>query len=133
MKRALITLLSILSLTGQALAWDDICSVAGPIVNSTTVQVDSFADKNSQRTFEGSGKIKDVKNGGLASKVSVIIDCGNDVLLEVPSSSPKTTSGLQIGETINFSGKLNGVSRRRYVNTHTSYLLINFNDYSTVW
>lgn len=133
MKRTLITLLFALTCTGQALAWDNICSVAGPAVNYTTIQVDNFADKYTQRSFEGAGVIRDVKSGGLASKFTIIIDCGNNVLIEVPTSSPRASSGLQIGESISFSGKLNSLRRKRYVNTHDWYLLVGLNDNSSIW
>ena len=133
MKHALFILLFVLTFSGQALAWDNICSVAGPIVNYTTAQVDEFGEKNSQRSFEGSGKIWDVKSGGGASKVTIIIDCGNHVWVEVPTSSPRTSNNLRIGEYINFSGKLNGVRHRRYANNRAWYLRVSFNDNSSVW
>ena len=133
MKLALILLL-VLTCAGQAHAYDDICTAAGALVRGTAAQIDQFVDKRVvQRSFQGSGQVKDVKGGGLASKFTVIVDCANDVLAEVPTSSSRASNNLQIGESISFSGVANGVYRRRYVNTHTYYLIVSFNDNSSVW
>ncbi len=131
-------LLGILILTlmcvGNLHAADDICAAAGSYVRSTASQIDAFADRRvNQRSFEGSGRVKDVKSGGLASKYTVIVDCGNNVLAEVPTSSSRASDNLQIGESVSFSGTANGIYRRRYVNTHSYYLLVSFNDNSSVW
>jgi hypothetical protein len=133
MKRTLFTLLFAMTCAGQTLAADNICSMAGPVVNSTTVQVDTFSDKNNQRTFEGSGKIRDVKSGRLTSKITVVVDCGNDVMVEVPTSSPRVSSSAQIGEPITFSGRLTSVTRKRYVDSHAWYLMVSLDDNSSVW
>jgi hypothetical protein len=133
MKRTLFILLFALTCSEQAIAADNICSAAGPIVNSTTAQVDKFADKYTQRTFDGSGKIRDVKSGGLSSKTTIVVDCGNNVIVEVPTSSPRASNSPQIGEPISFSGKLNSVSRKRYVDSHAWYLMVGLDDNSSVW
>jgi hypothetical protein len=133
MKRFVIIQLVALAFTGHAFAADNLCSAAGQLVNSTTSQIDKFADKNTQRTFDGSGRIRDVKSGGLASKATVVIDCGNNVIVEVPTSSPRAANNPQIGESISFSGKLNSVSRRRYVDSHGWYLMVGLDDNSSVW
>lgn len=133
MKIAMILLL-VLTCGGAAHASDDICTAAGAFVRSTTAQVDDFADRRVvQRSFQGSGQVKDVKGGGLGSKFTVIVDCGNDVLAEVPTSSSRASNNLQVGDSVSFSGVANGVYRRRYVNTHTYYLIVSFNDNSSVW
>lgn len=133
MKRSCITLLIALACAGQALAADNICGSAGALVNDTTVQLDKFAEKNDLRTFDGSGTVRDVKGGGLASKFAVVVDCGNNVLVEVPTSSPRASSGLKRGDSVTFSGKLTGLKRRRYVDTHKWYLMVSLQDNSSVY
>lgn len=133
MKRFVFIPLFAITCTGHAIAADNLCSAAGPLVNGTTAQVDKFADKNTQRTFDGSGRIRDVKSGGLASKSTVVVDCGNNVIVEVPTSSPRAANNPQIGEAISFSGKLNSVVRRRYVDSHGWYLMVGLDDNSSVW
>lgn len=133
MQRTLFILLFAIICSGHAFAADNICSVAGPFVNSTSIQIDGFADKNALRTFDGSGSIRDVRSGGLASKFTFIVDCGNNVLVEVPTSSPQALNGAKIGDSISFSGKFNGMSRRRYVNTHTWYLMVSLADNASVY
>jgi hypothetical protein len=133
MKHAIRVLMFVLTCTGQAFAWDNICSVAGPLVNATSVQVDAFADKNMQRSFEGTGKTWDVKSGGAASKVTVVVRCGNNVWVEIPTSSPRATINLQKGESINFSGKLYSVRQKRYPSSGAVYLMVGFEDNASVW
>lgn len=125
-------LLVMLSFT-PALAREEICSAAGPFVNATTITFDTFTSRIVQKSVQGSGRVKDVKSGGIASKLTVIVDCGNDVLVEVPTSSQRAQQNLQMGENVSFSGTANGIYRRRYVNTHTYYLLVTLNDNSSLW
>lgn len=133
MKYALIILV-ILSWAGPALSFDDICATASSFVRSTSAQLEEFAQKRvAQRNFEGTGRVKDVKSGGIASKYTVIVDCGKNILAEIPTSSPRVSTNLQIGEYINFSGMANGVYRRRYAETRINYLLVKFNDNSLIW
>lgn len=134
MTRIFTAIIVLFSLMGQAYAWDDLCATVGPAVKYTTAKLDEFSDKRIvQKGFQGSGRVKDVRSGGLASKFTVIVDCGNDVFAEVPTSSQRASQNLQIGEPISFSGTANGVYRKRYVNTHSYYLQISFNDNSSVW
>lgn len=124
----------VLSLAGPAMAWDNICEIVAPLVNGTTAQLDELLDKRLlHRSFQGAGKVRDVKGGGISSKYTVVVDCGNDVLAEIPTSAPRASSNLKVGESVNFSGMLTGLYRRRYVNTHGYYLLTSFNDNSSVW
>jgi len=130
----IVSLLLILTCGGPAYSFDDICAAAIPFVASTTIQIDEFSEKRVvQRTFQGSGRVRDVRSGGLASKYSVLVDCGKNVLIEVPTSSPRASTNLQIGESINFSGTANGVYRRWYADRRTTYLLVTFNDNSSIW
>lgn len=135
MKRTLLfTVVLFVTSIGQAFAYDDICTLAGPAVNYTSVQVDDFSVKNiTHRSFQGSGKVRDVRGGVMTSKFTVVVDCGNDVLVDVPTNSPRATSNLQIGDSISFSGLAVGAARRRYINTHAWYLQVSFNDASSVW
>jgi hypothetical protein len=133
MKYTLIILL-ILIWAGPARSFDDICATTSPFVRSTSAQLDEFAEKHVvQRNFEGAGRVRDVKTGRIASKYTVIVDCGKNVLVEIPTSSPRVSTNLQIGEYINFSGMANGVYRRRYAETRINYLLVKFNDNSLIW
>ncbi|GEM_PF-5749550 len=121
-------------ISAESYAWDNICNVAGSYVRGTTAQINELAERTlANRTVEGSGRVRDVKSGGLASKFTAIVDCGNDVIVEVPTNSSNVSQNLQVGSPVSFSGIFNGISRKRYVNTHEHYLHVYLNDYSSVW
>src|SRR6185369_564060 len=88
-----IMLLILLVWAGPAQAFEDICTTVTPYVRSTSALLDDFAEKRVvQRNFQGTGRVKDVRSGGIASKYTVIVDCGKNVLIEVPTSSPRVST-----------------------------------------
>ncbi len=134
MKQIVMAVLLILLSSIEAFSWDNICNVAGSYVRGTTTQINELSERTlANRQVEGSGKVRDVKSGGLASKFSVIVDCGNDVIVDVPTNAANSAQNLHVGDTINFSGVFNGITRRRYVNNHEYYLYVYLSDYSKVW
>ncbi len=82
MKSAYILLLS-LTFSVPAYAYDDICAVASPFMRSTTTQIEEFSSKHvAQHTFEGSGRVRDVRRGVMGLGYTVYVDCGKSVLVE---------------------------------------------------
>jgi hypothetical protein len=132
MKRILLILLLTFACTSQAFAWDNLCSNAGPFVNAPTTKIADFASNNTMRNYEGSGRVRDILNGTLTSKFRVIVDCGNNVLVTVPTSSSRASNDLKIGDSVSFSGPLTGVDRKRYADNQKWFLMAYLNDDSTV-
>jgi hypothetical protein len=135
MKKGLVIVLFVLIGSGSAQAWDDICSVAAQAKNFTSLQLSEFSDKKVlHRNFQGAGRVRDVWNGGgMSSKYTVQVDCGNGVLVKLPTSAPRVSENLKRGESISFSGMVTGIYQQRYADTHREYLLVSFNDESKVW
>ena len=135
MKKLLITALLIASATGQAQAWDDICSTAAQGKNLTSLQLSEYTDRKLlHRNFQGSGKVKDVwSGGGMTSKYTVQVDCGNDVIVKLPTNAPKASTNLKRGEYVSFSGMVTGVYQENYSDTRREFILVNFNDNAKVW
>jgi len=132
MKHILLTVLLVFAFTNQTFAWDNLCSNAGPYVNATTTKIADFASNNAMRNYEGSGRVRDILSGSLTSTYRVVIDCGNNVLISVPTSSSRASSNLKIGDTVSFSGPLTGIDRKRYVDNQKWFLMAYLNDDSTV-
>jgi hypothetical protein len=135
MKKGLAILLFVLIGSGSAQAWDDICSVASGALNLTSLQLSDFSDRKVlHRNFQGSGKIRDVwSGGGMTSRYTVKVDCGNDVIVKLPTSSPRVSENLKRGDSVSFSGMVTGIYQERYNDTHREFILVSFNDNAKIW
>lgn len=127
-------LLLYLTFSVPAYAYDDICAVASPLMRSTTTQIEEFSSKHvAQHTFEGSGRVRDVRRGVMGLGYTVYVDCGKSVLVEVPSSSPRASVNLKNGESVSFSGTASGMYRKLSSDRRSTYLLVVLNVNSSVW
>jgi len=110
----------------------DLCSSAAYLVNSTTNRVSEYSSRNAMNFFTGSGAVKDVNQGSLSSAQTVIVDCGNHVLVAVPTNNSGRAANLKPGDAVRFSGALTGIEKRRYINSYRSYIFAYLNDDSAI-
>ena len=117
-----ITLVVLLLFASKVYAWDNICDVAKETPYMTSVNLkDFYDDKMKGRLFEGSGFVKNVWQYGVNKYHAVRVDCGNDVIVNVSTSSDM--KDLKVGQSVSFDGTCISYSRRRYVDTQKVYMI----------
>lgn len=123
MKKLIVSLLLISS---SAFAWDNICDLAKETPYMTSVKLNEFFKKEMEdRLFDGKGFVRDVRAFG--SGWVVVVDCGNDVLVNVVTSS-SSVKDLKTGQEVNFSGRCKYSFRRFYRDTKRTYQLFELQD-----
>ncbi len=87
-KSIIIAIIGILLIASQSFAWDDICDVAKETPYMTTVKLKEFyEDKMRNRSFNGNGLVRNVWQHGVNKEYAVKVDCSNDVIVNVSTSS----------------------------------------------
>lgn len=110
-----------LLITSQAFAWDDICQMGREALSLTTVQlVDYYKDNIKGRLVEGRGIVRNVWQHGVNKEYAVKVDCSNDVIINVSTSSD--VKDLKVNQKVNFDGTCISYSRRLYVDTKQPYM-----------
>jgi len=108
-------------LNTQAFAWDDICKMGGEALSLTNVQLqDYYKDNIKGRPVEGKGYIRDVWQHGVNKEYAVKVDCGNDVIVNISTSSD--CRDLKTGQGVSFDGHCISFDRRAYSNTKKPYM-----------
>lgn len=104
---------------------EDICRLGEKAHSMTSAQIADFSSSSiAGRFFDGSGYVKDVRTGRGVSKYSVVVDCGNDVLVYVPTNSDKAAGDLKVGANVSFSGKAENIAKRHYQNASRAYVSV---------
>src|SRR4030042_3296158 len=102
-KSIIIAIIGILLMASQSFAWDDICDVTKETPYMTTVKLKEFyEDKMRNRSFNGNGIVRNVWEHGVNKYYAVKIDCGNDVMVNVSTSSD--VKDLKVGQQVSFDG-----------------------------
>jgi hypothetical protein len=82
-----------------------------------------YASELANRRMQGSGHVRNVGFGAGSSEYVVVVDCGNDVLLQIRSVSAGLRD-LKIGARVSFSGTITGWRRESYRNASRAYVMI---------
>ena len=87
-KLTLLLFILILLPCSNAIAYEDICQAAQLCLKQTSIERDKYFDSYLRnRRVEGSGIVRNVSERHKSTEYSVIVDCGNDVILELISQS----------------------------------------------
>lgn len=104
-------------------AWDNICELAKDTPYITSVQLtELYKDNIKGRMVEGRGIVRNVWEYGVNKNHAVRVDCGNNVIVNVATSSHNLTD-IKTGQEVSFEGKVINYDRRRYVNTKVAYTI----------
>jgi hypothetical protein len=121
MRKSILVIICFLLFSSQAFAWDDICSMGGNMNSMTSVQAQKYYDDNIRgKMFSGRGRVRNVWEYGVNKYQAVKVDCGNDVIINVATTS-HNLDNVNAGDTVSFDGKCIDGSRRLYVNTKEPY------------
>jgi len=121
MERITVIFAVIMLCASQGFAWDDICQMGGEMNYMTSVQAQKNYDDNIRgKNFSGRGKVRNVREYGVNKYHVVTVDCGNDVIVNVATTS-HNLDNLRAGEYVSFDGRCIDGSRRSYANTHNIY------------
>lgn len=122
MRRTFLIFLGIfLFSAASAFAWGNICEDAKDTPYLTKVQMDEFfKDSLRGNSYSGTGRVRDVRPYG--NEYYVVVDCGNDVIVNVITSS-SSVKDLKVGQEVSFSGRCAHTFRRVYRNTKNVYQL----------
>lgn len=115
--------MNILLITQPAYSFDNICEVIGKVKYETSVKRMELHKRIKGRQFQGAGKVRDVRPAQKSYDYKVIVGCGNDVILEITSSSA-FLKDLKIGQRVSFSGKYHNMRKRFYMDTKEPYILV---------
>jgi len=121
-KTFLIFIVLSLFSTTSVFAWGNICEDAKETPYMTAVQLEKFfKDELRGNSYSGKGVVRDVRPYG-SSEYVVVVDCLNDVLINVVVSS-SSAKDLKIGDNVQFSGRCAHTFRRAYRDTQKTYQL----------
>ena len=85
-------------------AWPDLCQEAKETPHMTDVRFEKFfEDEMKGKTYSGKGVVRNVRSNS-PSEYVVIVDCLNDVVVNVIVPSP-SAKDLKVGDRIEFSGE----------------------------
>ena len=113
---------------GISSASDDICSLGEEALYMSSLKLREFyEDKIKGWYFSGSGFVRDVRRSAYVQYPIVVVDCGNDVIVKVQSSS-LGVEDLKPGERVDFSGKCIYMQRRSYSDTKRPYMHFELED-----
>lgn len=115
-------LLAIFITAAQCFAWEDICSLGEKMNYMTTLQLEDYYKDNLKGRFvEGKGVVRNVWSYNVNKHSAIAVDCGNDVIVYVATSSGYKE--LNAGTVVTFDGHCClSYSRRRYVDTKRTYM-----------
>lgn len=121
-KAAFLIFVVFLFSASSVFAWGDLCEDASKTPYMTLVELDKFfMDELLGKSFTGKGIVRDVRPY-TSSEYTVVVDCLNDILVNVVWSS-SWAKDLKVGDEVRFSGRCAHSFRRAYRDTQKTYQL----------
>lgn len=112
----------------QVFGYDSVCNVASKMLSETEVHARAIFDREiANRRMEGSGSVRNVRTGRNDSEFVIDVDCGNDVIVQVRSSSAGLRD-LKVGNSVSFAGTTISWRRQFYRDSSRTHMLIIMDD-----
>jgi hypothetical protein len=126
----MLGILGVVLVTGSAWAWPDLCETAKDTPALTSAALNEFyREKMAGQKFEGRAQVRDVRQI-TQTLFDFLLDCGNDVLVEVTASPIHEAQFLRIkrGEWVRFVGSPKDFVQKHYQDAPRMYVVIVLGD-----
>ena len=129
-RTSLFALLCILFAATQAFALDDICVLGAKAKKMTTSQRKKIFNEIKVSRVQGSGRVRDVREGEKDSIIIVVVDCSRDVIVRVKAHdySGIAKSKINAGQKISFRGDCIKLKKKFYRDSDKQYIEVTLGD-----